>query len=62
MTCCFLLPVFNVQLHFKSNKQSNLYKQVPENVSFISSCPLYTGSNYMHLSYNEENETVLYRQ
>ena len=26
----------------------------PENVAFISSCPLYTGSNYMHYSLMEK--------
>jgi hypothetical protein len=28
----------------------------------MSSCPLYTGSKYMHYSFIVENETVLYRQ
>ena len=34
----------------------------PEIVTFMSSCPLYTGANYMHSSLNGENETVLYIQ
>ena len=29
---------------------------------FMSSCPLYTGSNYIHYSLNGENETAHYRQ
>jgi hypothetical protein len=33
-----------------------------ENVSFMSSWPLYTGSNCMHYSLHGENETALYRQ
>jgi hypothetical protein len=33
----------------------------PDNLPFMSSCTLYTGSNYMHYSLNRENETVLYR-
>jgi hypothetical protein len=33
-----------------------------ENVSIMSSWPLYTGSNYMNYSLNWENETALYRQ
>ena len=32
----------------------------PENAPFMSSCPLYTGSNYTHYSLNGENETGLY--
>ena len=37
-------------------------RREPENVSFMSSCPLYTGLNYMLNSRNGENEIVLYRQ
>ena len=29
---------------------------------FMSSCPLYTGSNYIQYSLNGENETAHYRQ
>jgi len=29
-------------------------------VPFLSSCPLYTGSNYMHYSLDVENETALW--
>ena len=32
-----------------------------ENMPFISSCPFYTGSNYMHYLLNGENEIYLYR-
>ena len=34
----------------------------PENVPFMSSCPLCTGSNCMYYSLNGENEIVFYRQ
>jgi hypothetical protein len=40
----------------------NGYWREPENVSIMSSCPLYRGSNYMHYSLNGENVIVLYRQ
>ena len=33
----------------------------PDNFPFMSSCPLYTRSSYMHYSLNRENETALYR-
>ena len=33
-----------------------------ENVSSISSCPLYTGGNCIHYLLHRENETALYRQ
>ena len=32
-----------------------------ENVPLMSSCPLYTGLNYMNYSLNGENDTALYR-
>jgi len=38
------------------------HSREPTNVSFMSSCPLYTGSNCMHYSLHGENETALYRQ
>ena len=31
----------------------------PENVPFMSSCPWYSGSNYIHYSLNRENETTV---
>jgi hypothetical protein len=33
-----------------------------ENVPFMSSCPLYTGSNCMHYSLHGENKTSLNKQ
>jgi hypothetical protein len=38
------------------------HSREPENMGFMSSCPLYTGSNCMHYSLMGKNETVLYRQ
>ena len=36
--------------------------RVPQNVPFLSSWPLYTGSKHIYYSINGENETALYRQ
>ena len=47
------------------NTDKPVYKRhwrEPENVPFMSSCPWYSGSNYIHNSLNGENETTLYRQ
>jgi hypothetical protein len=35
--------------------------EVPENVPFMSSCPVYTGSNYIHFI-QWRSETALYCQ
>ena len=46
--------------------QSNLYikatKGSLKKFPVMSSCPLYTGLNYMHYSLKGENKTALYRQ
>ena len=36
------------------------HSREPDNVAFMSSCPLYRGYNYMHYSLMGENEIVLY--
>ena len=37
------------------------HSREPENVVLISSCPLYTGYNYMYNALMETNKTVVYR-
>jgi len=37
----------------------NSHSREPVNVTFMSSCPLYTGQNNMHFSLMGENETAL---
>jgi hypothetical protein len=45
-----------VNLVYKSHSRE------PENVTFMSTCPLYTGHNYMHYSLMEKRDSdLLYR-
>jgi hypothetical protein len=52
-------------LDLNMNTVKPVYKghwREPVNVPIMNSCPLYTGSNYIHYLLNGENETALYRQ
>ena len=44
----------------KVNTVNLVYKsREPENVTFMSTCPLYTGHNYMHYSLMEKRDCPL---
>ena len=60
-----VLHPLTVQVFHSATTFKPVYKghwREHENVSFMTSCPLYTGSNYMHYTLNGGNETVLYKQ